>query len=124
MIYLASPYSHPDAAVRLARFHAAVDATAVLLRRGEFVYSPIGATHPVFERHPDVGGDWEAWKRYDEHMIGLSERLVILTIDGWRESKGVAAEVSFAKSRGIPVRWWSGSQDETIEPFPPERLAT
>ncbi len=35
MIYLASPYSHPDVAVREARFHAACRAAAEFMRDGD-----------------------------------------------------------------------------------------
>jgi hypothetical protein len=41
MIYLASPYSHPDRAVREERFRGACRATAALLRSGHAVFSPI-----------------------------------------------------------------------------------
>jgi len=30
---------------------------------------------------------------------------VVLTLEGWRESKGVAAEIEIAKQLGIPVEY-------------------
>jgi hypothetical protein len=41
VIYLVSPYSHPDPLVREERFQAACEATADLIRSGAIVYSPI-----------------------------------------------------------------------------------
>ncbi len=41
MIYLASPYTHVDAAVRESRFDAACLATSTLMRAGLTVYAPI-----------------------------------------------------------------------------------
>ncbi len=41
MIYLASPCSHPDPAVREARFRAVCAHVADLMRREAFIYSPI-----------------------------------------------------------------------------------
>ena len=41
MIYLASPYSDPDPAVRQSRFEAACKATAEMLRAGLIVFSPV-----------------------------------------------------------------------------------
>jgi len=46
LIYLASPYSHPDPSVRQERYEAACKATAAMMRQGYHVYSPIAATHP------------------------------------------------------------------------------
>ncbi len=40
MIYLASPYSHPDPAVREQRFRAAGDTAAALIRAGHIGLLP------------------------------------------------------------------------------------
>jgi hypothetical protein len=47
MIYLASSYSYPEAAVRGRRYHAACAATADLIRAGQIVFSPIVHGHPL-----------------------------------------------------------------------------
>jgi Domain of unknown function (DUF1937). len=47
MIYLASPYSHPDPLVREARFDAACRAMADLVHAGQIVFSPIVHGHPL-----------------------------------------------------------------------------
>ncbi len=47
MIYLASPYTHVDAAVRESRFDAACLAMSTLMRAGLSVYSPIVHSHPL-----------------------------------------------------------------------------
>ncbi len=47
MIYLASPYSHPDPAVREQRFRAACRAAAELIRAGHVVISPVVHGHPM-----------------------------------------------------------------------------
>ena len=58
MIYLASPYSHPDPLVRQARFDAACHAAAGPIQAGHAVVAPIvhgqargNETSPVFARH-------------------------------------------------------------------------
>lgn len=50
MIYLASPYSHPDPAVEELRFEAACEAACKLMQQGHHVFSPIAHTHPVGRR--------------------------------------------------------------------------
>jgi hypothetical protein len=47
MIYLASPYSHADDAIRAQWFDAACRAAAELMRAGHTVYSPIVHGHPI-----------------------------------------------------------------------------
>ncbi len=49
MIYLASPYSHPDAVVREYRFRAACQAAASVMRSGQHVFSPIAHSHAIAE---------------------------------------------------------------------------
>jgi hypothetical protein len=41
MIYLASPFTHDDPAVRQQRFEAACRAAAILISQGKTVFSPI-----------------------------------------------------------------------------------
>jgi hypothetical protein len=111
LTYLACPYSHPERAVRVSRFEAANRASAVLMARGEHVYSPISHTHPIAEAGALPLG-WEFWEQYDRIYLGISRKIVVLMLDGWRESKGVIAELAIAKEMSIPV--------EFIEP---ERVA-
>ena len=101
MIYLASPYSHPDPAVRQARFVAVCGRAAELMREGLNVFSPIAHSHPLVEHGAPT--DWEAWKRVDMEMIGFCSHLYVLRIDGWQESVGVQAEIAEAERLGKKV---------------------
>jgi hypothetical protein len=47
IIYLGSPYTHPDPKVREERFEKATRAAAHLVEKGHIVYSPITMTHPI-----------------------------------------------------------------------------
>jgi hypothetical protein len=104
LIYLCSPYTHPDPAVRQARFEAVLDAQAKLMREGNAVYSPIGSCHPVQVRH-DLPCEWEYWKEFDELIISRSDELHVLMLDGWKESVGVTAEIFIAEKMGKPVHY-------------------
>ena len=63
MIYLASPYSDPDPAVKQARYDAAVRAVGALMARGETVYSRIVSTHaprrPAFAPRRKAAALWD-----------------------------------------------------------------
>lgn len=104
MIYLACPYSHPDPAVREARFRVANAAAAVLMGRGEAVFSPISHSHPIAVQC-GLPGDFDFWRDFDEAMIAASSSLAVVMLDGWRESRGVTAEIEMAEKRGMPVEY-------------------
>jgi hypothetical protein len=103
MIYLASPYSHSEAVVREQRFRAACCATARLIAAGHVVFSPIVHGHPLV--HHGLPTDWSFWERCDRDHLVRCDEVVVLMLDGWRESVGVAAEIRIAEELGRPVRY-------------------
>lgn len=104
LIYLASPYSHPDEAVRARRFWDVCDAAAKLMREGHQVFSPIAHSHPI-ALCGELPTDWEYWRDYDEAMLAASSELWVLMLDGWRDSVGIKAEVAIAERLGLPVHY-------------------
>ncbi|HWE75560.1 MAG TPA: DUF1937 family protein [Stellaceae bacterium] len=102
IIYLASPYTDTDPAVRLNRFNAATKAAARLIKEGRIVYSPITMTHPLdlvlAENGATLGSDY--WVAFDEAFMECCTEIVILRIDGWEQSKGIAREREFFQKKG------------------------
>ena len=95
MIYLASPYSHPEPAVMELRYRAVCRCAGRLMREGHIVFSPIAHSHSIAKEcgiPPDLG----FWMRQDEPMIGLASELWIYTIPGWKTSLGVLEELRIA----------------------------
>ena len=111
MIYLASPYSHPQEDVERDRYRLTSLATMHLISVGMNVYSPICYSHPLIETDRQLGSSrdasairqFEFWRSYDLHMLSLSSRVLVLQLPGWDTSRGVSAEMQFALLRGIPV---------------------
>lgn len=103
MIYLASPYSHPDPAVRAQRFRAACRAAVALLHAGHVVFSPITHSHPLAQH--GLPGNWQFWERYDREFLQRCDEVVVLMLPGWRKSVGVQAEIRIARELGKPVRY-------------------
>jgi nucleoside 2-deoxyribosyltransferase len=103
MIYLASPYSHPDAAVREMRFRDACRAAAKLMRLGHTVFSPIAHGHCICTH--GLPTDWRFWEPFDRHHLERCDEVVVLTLDGWDASAGVQAEIRIAIELGKPVRY-------------------
>jgi nucleoside 2-deoxyribosyltransferase len=117
VVYLASPYSHADPAVREARFQAACQATAVLIRQGKIVFSPIVHSHSLCRY--GLPGDWGFWRSLDLAYLGRCDEVVVVKLDGWRQSRGVQAEVARARALGKPVSFIE--PDGVAEENPSER---
>lgn len=94
MIYLASPYTHPDPFVREMRY---VSTMKVLveqyLLKARWAYSPIVHCHEL-AKIGDLPKDGSFWKQYDFHMLELAEELHILRLDGWTSSEGIKNELT------------------------------
>lgn len=102
IIYLASPYTHADPTVRSMRFLAACRAAAEMMRDGMIVYSPIAHSHPIALWN-DMPVEWKFWRRQCLAMLFQCDAMVILTLDGWEQSVGVAAEIKSATDWQIPI---------------------
>jgi nucleoside 2-deoxyribosyltransferase len=113
MIYLASPYSHPEASVREARYNAARLCAAACLKIGQPVFSPIAYGHPLNEVEPALGTSAQAWKEFNTAMLRHASMMSVLMLEGWDQSAGVTAEIAMAKALDIPVYY--------IEYFPPSK---
>src|SRR5687767_10165362 len=113
MIYLASPYSHPDPSIREQRFHAACRTMAALIRAGHRVFSPVAHTRALTAY--GLPTDWRFWEPHDRAYLERCEEVVILTLEGWDASRGVQAEIQIARELGIPVRYLA-SEDAAVAP--------
>lgn len=98
-LYLASPYTHKSRIVQDLRHKAAEHATAHLFRLGYCVFSPIVHCHVLAAAHT-MPGDFTFWQEYDQRMIDMMDILGVLQIPGWKESKGVNAEIAYATLGG------------------------
>ena len=101
MIYLASPYMHSDPAVRQERFEVACRAAAELIRQGKTVFSPIAHSHAICQLGLPL--DWAFWERHDMEFLQRCDEIVVLKLDGWKESVGVQAEIGAARRLEKPV---------------------
>lgn len=104
LVYLATPYNHPDAEVRERRFREVNRVAGDMIRRGEHVFSPISHTHPI-ALDGDLPKGWEFWRTYDRAMLRACGKLAVLMQDGWQESVGVQAEIAIAREMGLPVEF-------------------
>lgn len=104
-IYLASPYSHPDAEVREWRYQAACRKAAQYVAKGIAVFAPIVHSHPlVTHLKAEQCMDFDLWMKMDLPLLKDAAELHVLCIEGWRSSRGVTREIEFAQQCGIPMK--------------------
>ena len=113
MIYLASPYSHPDPVVRNQRFEEVCRLAATLMAQGKHVFSPIAHTLPI-ALHGNLPTGWDYWESLDRFWIGVCDEVIAMMLDGWRESVGVRAEIAIARELGKPVTYFTPRKNETL----------
>lgn len=103
-IYLACPYSDPNPAVRHYRYMAVTAAAAQLMKFGSLVFSPVTHSHSLAEQFGCLqeGEFWKDW--YLSFLEHWATHLYVLQLCGWEESKGVSAEIDYAKRHNIPIR--------------------
>lgn len=109
LIYLASPYTAEDEAVKEDRYDAVCRCAANLIGQDYLIFSPIVHSHPLVPH--GLPSSWKFWKRYDTLMISLCDELWVLKLDGWIGSKGVQDEIKIAMDLGKRIRF--------VEPISP-----
>lgn len=115
LIYLATPYNHPNFANRYLRFATVTKAAAELVAAGYHVYSPITHNHPVAESNVlPLAADY--WTPFNRRILAICQRLIVLQQPGWRESLGVQAELTFAEENNIPVSYMNMEGELRDEP--------
>lgn len=106
-IYMASPYSHSDHEVMRERYLLACEGAAMLMELGYAVFAPIAHSHPIADcLDPKLRTDFEFWMSQDLPVLAAADKMVILTLDGWRESRGVARETQFCKQYSKPIQYF------------------
>lgn len=99
LYYLASPYSHKDEAVMRKRVERLAEYMVVVLGLGYRVFSPILHSSSIKKM---IGDEYD-WLPLDLVILERCDALVVLQMEGWSESAGVAKEIAFAEERGIRV---------------------
>lgn len=101
--FLSSPYSHPDARVQHARYIAAGDFAAWLLRERRVAsWSPIVHWFDIAGRH-DLPHNALAWVDVNTSYLLRCDCMHVLCLPGWRNSQGIAMELHWAQQADKPI---------------------
>lgn len=95
-IYLACPYTSPSAIEQADRVEIASAAAAEMMLEGHCVYSPITHGRHIAQHLPQ-SVDYDFWMKQCKPLLMSADCLVVLPLPGWRASKGVMQEISWAR---------------------------
>lgn len=107
LIYLGGPYYNEDPKIIKKRFNLYNKLSALLISKKDvYVFSPISHSHPIVHTKNFDRAFWkyEFWMPFDLSLLSQCDELYVVDIDGWRESKGLAAEIEFAKANNIKIK--------------------
>jgi len=111
VIYLASPYSHPQNKVREFRYQEICRIAGKLMLQGQHVFSPIAHCHQI-AIWSNLPTDAKWWYKWNLHFILQSEELWVVMMEGWNTSKGVAQETKLAINLGKKVVYYDVNTSE------------
>lgn len=123
--YMATPYSNYQHGRTQAAALAILE-TGRLHQGGLLVYSPIAHSHAIAEGCQIVG-EFQQWQAFDHALIWPAIGVLVLRMDGWRESTGVQAEIKYAALLDKPViefdigEWPVGVEDFDMVLHPASR---
>jgi len=102
--YLATPYTHDDELIRDFRAEVSDCIAAALTKKGRIIFAPISAWHHIAKKY-NLPRDFEYWADLDEAFLSACSKLLVIKLDGWKESKGLKLEKAIAKKYGIPISY-------------------
>src|SRR4051812_25126752 len=105
LYYLGQPYYHDNPIIVHRRYELGLMATIELMNEGWHIYSPILHNHNVI-LNGGPQSSVEAWKKekclwyeYDLNVLERCDGLIVLKLEGWEGSVGLATEI--AKTREL-----------------------
>lgn len=102
MFYIASPYTDESEWVVEERVNQVTEFTGRLLAAGHVAFSPIVYCHDL-ARQFALPTDAAYWHNFNMSILRRCDALLVLQLDGWRESDGVHFEMKTANYTNIPT---------------------
>ena len=116
LAYMAQPYSHASEIIKAQRAKLGAIAAAYFLSHRCPVFAPIPKVESI---HPHARSmKHEDWLDYDRVLYDRCDFLLLLPLEGWRESIGVTQELAWAREDYKPIFQIVG----TIPGIPPEAM--
>jgi hypothetical protein len=100
--YLGSPYSRYPRGIYKAHRDVCKEAGR-LTQAGVAVYSPIANSHPIAMIAGLDPLDHDLWMTADQPLMDTAKGLIVLKMEGWDQSHGLAYEIEIFTAMGLPV---------------------
>lgn len=114
--YAASPYSKFAGGIAAAHI-AASKLAGRLLIRGIPVYSPIAHSHPIAIYAGIDPYSHDIWLPICEPMMAAAHGILVATMPGWEESRGIAHELAWFRARpGKVIRYLTDAEMAELSP--------
>lgn len=104
IIFISSPYSHPDDAIRNENYVKVCKYVADLTSKGHIAISPIVYGHTLLN-FKEMPSDWDFWQNFCISLLDKCDEMIIYKMEGWGRSRGIAKEIEYAKSKNIPINF-------------------
>jgi hypothetical protein len=105
VIYIASPYNHPEDSVRIENYEKVARLSAKMVAEGGVVISPISYGHNLLNFYENFPYDWQFWENFCLSLLSKCDELLVYQIEGWDKSRGVLSEIEFATKNNIPITY-------------------
>ena len=102
--YLATPLTHKDISVVMARMELVNQVFVYLIKQGMSVYSPVSQTGVVAVQY-GLPMDFHFYEKMDRDMLARCDKLIVITAEGWKKSHGVSMEIKAAKEIDMPIEY-------------------
>lgn len=104
--YISNPYNGTEEQ-KSQRAKIAAEVCGKLLKKGVHAWSPIVHNHAMMNDY----GDFTLEERrtlildFDFSLLLASKGMIVLKIDGWKESYGVSKEIELCHEKSIPIKY-------------------
>lgn len=103
LIYVATPYSLFHLGLGCAAYDASRHAEHLARVYDLRVYSPIVHSHELCRWGKLNPLDQEFWMRQNAPFMEACSAMVAVKMEGWQDSRGMAAEAAYFQAAGKPV---------------------
>jgi len=101
-VYLGSPYSKFPAGLDEACRQVQL-AAANLMLAGVRIFCPIAHSHGIGKVGHLDNKDWTFWRAQDHPLMVGASAMIVLKMEGWRESVGLNDEIDTFTLAGKPI---------------------
>ena len=103
MIYIAAPYNDLSESVINKRMEAVYNMIYTLAIDKKHAITPL-FMHEVVRRYK-MEQSFDFWESYCFDILSRCDSMIVIMLDGWKDSRGVHSEIDYCKNNGIPISY-------------------